>query len=190
MSPTTPCRVLGISTWYTIPWETSRMQFVSVAKRGKRSARVPLQAESKAANRTSFSELQVIELFQDMVNALTDCHQRGIIHRDIKPANSEFPRVVASTASSSDTFRVFLDTKKVENPGFGNRTRIVGFLGDFGIVKLTRASILHVETRTSTVIGSEPYMPPVRWDETPFLREAATNTSDPGGFQKDYQRSR
>lgn len=39
---------------------------------------------------TRFSQLEVLEIFQDMVNALTDCHKKGIIHRDIKPANSAF----------------------------------------------------------------------------------------------------
>jgi NIMA (never in mitosis gene a)-related kinase len=81
----------------------------------------------------------VIGILEDLVQALYDCHGRGILHRDIKPDN------------------ILLD--KRYSPKHDTMV-IYAVLVDFGLGKITMAALGSIGIIPSGRIGTYPYMAP------------------------------
>ena len=78
--------------------------------------------------------IDVLPLIRDIARTLGLAHDRGVIHRDIKPGNLYLHRLPTG--------------------------QMVAKLLDFGISKVSNASVSKTKTQTGAVVGSPAYMSP------------------------------
>ncbi|MCU0692197.1 MAG: serine/threonine-protein kinase, partial [Polyangiaceae bacterium] len=78
--------------------------------------------------------VRIVEILRQLLDALSEAHQLGVIHRDLKPENI----VVESLRSGSDFVKVV----------------------DFGLAKLLSAGEQHAITGTGMVCGTPDFMSP------------------------------